>query len=93
MMNNLKASKSSGAYHISNKVIKLSTVITGRTLTKLFNGSIGQGVYPDVLRIDQVVSIHKSGSKHKFSNCRPVSILSSFSKIFEMVCTTKFLHI
>ena len=52
-------------------------------LTKLFNDSIRQGVYPDLLNSAQVVPIHKSGSKHKFSNYRPIFILSSFSKIFE----------
>ena len=82
-LRNLKISKNSSAYHILNKIIKLSTVIIAPILTKSFNNSIRQGVYPDVLKIAQVVSIHKSGSIHKFSNYRPVSILSSFSKIFE----------
>ena len=80
---NLKASKSSGAYHIPNKIIKLSTVIIAPILTKLFNDSIRQGVYPDVVKIAQVLPIHKSGSKHTFSSYRPISVLSSFSKIFE----------
>ena len=82
-LRNLKASKSPGAYHIPNKIIKLSIVIIAPILTKLFNDSIRQGVFPDVLKIAQVVPFHKSGSKHKFSNYRPISILSSFSKIFE----------
>ena len=50
-LRNLKASKSSGAYHISNKIIKLSTVIIAPILTKFLNDSIRQGVYPDVLKI------------------------------------------
>ena len=82
-LHNLKASKSSCAYHIPHKIIKLSTVTIAPILTKLFNDSIRQGVFPDVLKIAHVVPIHKSGSKHKFSNYRPISILSSFSKIFE----------
>ena len=80
---NLKASKSSGAYHISNKIIKLSNVIIASILTKLLNDSFRQGVYPNVLKIALVIPIHKSGSKNQFSNYRPVSILSSFSKIFK----------
>ena len=84
-MRNLKASKSSGAYHIPDKIIKLSIVIIVPILTKLFNDFIRQGVFPDVLKIAQVVPIHKSESKHKFSNYRPISILSSFSKIFSKI--------
>ena len=82
-LSNLKASKSAGAYHIPNKIIKLSIVIIAAILTKLFNDSIRQRVFPNVLKTAQVAPIHKSGSKHKFSNYRPISILSSFSKIFE----------
>ena len=80
-LRNLKASKSSGACFIPNKIIKLSTVIIAPILTKLFNDFIREGIYPDVSKIAQVVPIHKSGSKHKFSNYRPISILSPFSKI------------
>ena len=78
-----KASKSAGAYHIPNKIIKLSTVIIAPILTKLFNDSIRQGVYPDVFKIAQAVPIHKSGSNHKFSTYKPISILPPFLKIFE----------
>ena len=39
-LRNLKVFKSSGAYHIPNKIIKLSTVIIAPILTTLFNDSI-----------------------------------------------------
>ena len=65
-LRNLKASKSSGAYHISNKIIKHSTVIIAPILTKLFSDFIRQGVFADVLKIAQVVPVHKLGSTHKF---------------------------
>ena len=41
-LRNLKESKSSDAYHIPNKIIKLSTVIIAAILTKMFNTSIRQ---------------------------------------------------
>ena len=55
-------------YHIPNRIIKLSMVIIAPILTKLFYDSIRQDVYPDILKIAQVVLIHKSGFKHNFSN-------------------------
>ena len=82
-LRNLKDSKSSGVNHIPNKIIKLCNSIIAPILTKLYNNSIKQGIFPDILKVAQIVPIFKSGSKHKICNYRPISILPSFTKIFE----------
>jgi hypothetical protein len=43
------------------------------------------GVFPDRLKYATVISLYKKGDKGNMSNYGPVSLLTSFSKIFEMV--------
>ena len=50
-------------------------------LTYLINTYLSSGIFPIDLRIAKVVPIFKSGDTSSFSNYRPISILSFFSKI------------
>ena len=54
-------------------------------LTYLINKYFSSGIFPIELKIAKVVPIFKSGDTSTFSNYRPISILSFFSKIFEKI--------
>ena len=54
-----------------------------KALTKTIEASFDQGIFPESLKIAQVVPIHKEGSKTDVSNYRPISLLATFSKIYE----------
>ena len=41
------------------------------------------GVFPDALKISEVIPIHKGGSTEEVNNYRPISLLSVFDKIIE----------
>ena len=51
------------------------------------------GQYPDVLKIARVTPIYKKESKAKLSNYRPISILSPFNKIFEIIVKQRLLSL
>ena len=41
------------------------------------------GLFPDNLKTAKVVPVHKTGDKCNPSNYRPISLLTTFSKVFE----------
>ena len=52
-------------------------------LTYIFNLSLCQGKFVTAFRHAKVVPIHKKGGVQNLNNYRPISLLSSFSKILE----------
>ena len=54
-------------------------------LSHIINLSFSNGQFPDELKIAKVCPVFKGGSKSSFSNYRPISVLPSFSKVFEKI--------
>ena len=61
-------------------------------LSVLFNKSICEGSFPSELKIAKVVPIFKGGDPKCFSNYRPISVLSAFSKIFERLMYNRMIN-
>ena len=49
----------------------------------IVNLSLSQGKFPEELKVAKVVPLFKSGDPSSVSNYRPISLLSSFSKVIE----------
>ena len=62
------------------------------TLADVINCSFQQGIFPNSLKMARVVPIHKGGSRTEVSNYRPISLLSSFSKIYEKLMHVRILE-
>ena len=75
--------KSSEISVIPVKVLKFLSPIISPILSSLVNKSFSFGTFPDSLKIAKVIPISKPGDKSNVSNYRPISILPTFSKVFE----------
>ena len=62
------------------------------TLAEIINTSFLQGIFPSSLKSARVVPIHKGGCKTEVVNYRPISLLSSFSKIYEKLMHSRVLE-
>ena len=65
-----------------------------KPLSYIFNKSLSQGIFPDIMKIAEVVPLHKSGNPHMIDNYRPISLLMTISKILEKLiysCVYTFL--
>ena len=78
----LNPRKSSGFDEIPSKIIKNSVPVL-TSLTNLFNTSVVESVFPPDLQYANVTPLYKKDDGTNKENCRPISILSSISKLFE----------
>ena len=67
------------------KFIKLSRAVISPVLCEILNLCIVNGEFLNDMKIAEVVPIYKRGDPFLFSNYRPISLLSNFSRIFEKV--------
>ena len=49
----------------------------------IINQSLNNGIFPDKLKMAKIFPIFKKGNKHNIKNYRPISLLTSISKVFE----------
>ena len=50
---------------------------------------MAEGTFPDTLKIAKIIPVFKSGDSKSISNYRPISILTSFSNIFEKIIAVR----
>ena len=72
-----------GYDEISNRIIKLTAPFIIAPLTYMCISVLGTGVFPNRLKYAIVKPIFKKGNKQEISNYKPISLLTTFSKIFE----------
>ena len=81
----LPSKTSSGYDSVSNILLKeLSSVLKG-PLATVFNKSISDGVFPEKMKISEIVPLYKSKEKHIQSNYRPIALLPVMSKVLEKI--------
>ena len=85
IIDNLKPKSSFGLDGISSNLLKSIKHCIAQPLSIVINQCFDSCEFPDCLKIARVIPVYKKDDKHSFSNYRPISLFSSFSKIFEKI--------
>ena len=83
IVSNLNDKKSAGHDGIGNYLLKniISSIVD--PLVYIINLSLVSGIVPANMKTAKVIQIFKRGDKCDVSNYRPISLLTSFSKLLE----------
>ena len=83
LIHSLPNKKSKGHDDISNVMLKSLHLSLVSPLTIIFNKSINEGCFPDLMKFADVVPLYKSKEHYLTSNYRPISLLIIVSKLLE----------
>ena len=87
----LRPKESHGYDGISTTLMKQSISYISSPLTHICNLMMSSGVYPERLKYAEIKPFYKQGNKMDITNYRSISLLPSFSKIFEKLIYTRLL--
>ena len=85
LINSLPNKNSKGHDDISNNMLKQLHTSIAQPLTIIFNKSLSEGKFPDLMKLADIVPIHKTKEKFLRTNYRPISLLITVSKLLEKV--------
>ena len=91
IISSLNIKKAVGPDGISSKILHILKSVISPVLSNIINKSMQLGIFPDKLKIAKIIPFHKGGKIDEINNYRPISILSSLSKIFEKVINKRFI--
>jgi Notch-like protein len=83
IIRSLKTKNTSGYDEISNRIIKSSSAYIISPLTHICNAILNTGIFLERLKFAIVKPVFKKGKSHEISNYRPISLLTSFSRIID----------
>ena len=88
-ISNLPNKTSSGHDAINNVLLKQIKASILVPLTDIFNTSLKNGTFPNLMKLAEVIPLHKGKAKDNEANYRPISLLLTISKILEKVMYNK----
>ena len=92
IINSLKLNTAIGLDNIGPKMIKDLKHVLSRPLADLINRSFKEGIFPKSMKAAIITPIFKEGDKENISNYRPISVLTTLSKIFERSASNQLSH-
>ena len=88
----MKLKDSRGCDEISVRILKTSAPYILSPLTYISNKILTMGIFPEWLKFSEVKPFYKKGNSSDFSNYRPISLLTSFSKVIEKLIYKRLHH-
>ena len=85
LISDLANKNSSGPDGITAKLLKRLSCHIAVPLTITINQSMCMGIFLSKLKLAKVIPIYKKDDRHILDNYRPISLLSTMSKVFEKV--------
>ena len=83
LIHRLPKKTSKGHDDISNVMLKSLHLSLVSPLTIIFNRSINEGSFPDLMKYADVVPLYKSKEHYLTDNCSPITLLITVSKLLE----------
>ena len=85
LISKLPTKMSSGHDNISNVLLKAIGHFILCPLTNIFNDSLSTGIFPNVMKVADMVPLYKGKERFLETNYRPISLLLIVSKILEKI--------
>ena len=92
LINSLPNKASSGHDSISNNLLKKISPSILEPLAIIFNKSLNTGVFPEEMKLADVVPLYKSKAEYECTNYRPISFLLTISKLLEKLMYKRTYH-
>ena len=83
MINCIKPNKAIVPNSLPAKILKEFKTELSEPLGDMINVSFNKGIFPDFLKVANVISIHEKEEKINPNNYRHISLLSNISKLYE----------
>ena len=85
LISGLANKSSSGHDNMSNVMLKQLNQSISYPLALIFNQSIQQGLFPDLMKIAEVIPLYNGKEQDYMINYRPISLLMTISKLLEKI--------